>query len=65
MNRKDFFIQGIRLTILSVIGLLSTFLIVENKVVSPDNCSVSTLCKNCGKYSQCDLPQAIKEKKHE
>ncbi len=65
MNRKDFFIQGIRLTILSVIGLLSTFLIVENKVVSPDNCSVSTLCKNCGKYSQCDLPQANKEKKNE
>ena len=65
MNRKDFFKQGMRLAILSGIGLLSTILIVEKREVSPENCSISTLCKNCGKYSQCDLPQANKEKKNE
>lgn len=60
MNRKDFFRQGGRWIILSGIGLLSAFLITEQKVVTPDNCTAGPLCKNCGKYAKCELPQANK-----
>jgi hypothetical protein len=62
MNRKDFFIQGGRWAILSVIGLLSALLASNHKIATPENCSVAPQCKNCGKYDQCTLPQANKEK---
>lgn len=63
MNRKDFFKQGGRWVILSGIGLLSVFLASNQKIVTPENCSVAPQCKNCGKYAQCVLPQADKERK--
>jgi len=63
MNRKDFFKQGGRWVILSGIGLLSVFLASNQKIVTPDNCSVAPQCKSCGKYAQCELPQADKERK--
>jgi len=62
MNRKDFFKQGGRWIILSGIGLFSAFLAFNQKIVTPENCSVAPQCKNCGKYAQCTLPQANKEK---
>jgi len=62
MNRKDFFKHGGRWVILSGIGILSTFLALNQKIVTPGNCSVAPQCKNCGKLSQCILPQANKEK---
>lgn len=64
MNRKDFFKRGGRWAILSGFGLLGTLLIFEQKIVLPQNCSVAPLCKNCGKYAQCELPQANKERQH-
>jgi len=33
-------------------------------VVTPENCSVSPLCGNCGKFGKCELPQANKERNH-
>lgn len=62
MNRKDFFKQGGRLAILSGIGLVSVFLAYNQKIVTLKNCSVTPQCKNCGKYAQCELPQANKER---
>jgi hypothetical protein len=63
MNRKDFFKQGGRLAILSGIGLLSAYLTTNQRITTPENCSVAPQCKNCGKYAQCTLPQANKEKR--
>jgi len=62
MKRKDFFKQGGRWVILSGIGMLSAFLAFNQKIAAPENCSVAPQCKNCGKYAQCTLPQANKEK---
>jgi hypothetical protein len=58
MNRKDFFRKGGRLVILSGIGILSAFLVFDQKIVKPENCSVAPQCTNCGKLAQCKLPQA-------
>ena len=64
MNRKDFFKHAGRWVILSGIGLLSAFLLAEQKVVTPENCSAGPLCRNCGKYAKCELPQVTKERKN-
>ncbi len=64
MNRKDFFKQGGRWAILSGFGLIGAFLSYQRKIVIPENCLVSPLCKNCGKFAQCELPQANKEKRY-
>lgn len=64
MNRKDFFKQGGRWTILSGFGLLSAFLAYNQKIETPENCSVAPQCKNCGILMQCTLPQADKERKN-
>ena len=63
MNRQEFFREGGRWAILSGIGLLSAFLTYNQKVVIPENCTVTSLCKNCGKFTQCELPQANKQRK--
>ena len=60
MNRKDFFRKGGRLIILTGIGLLSAFLAYDQKIETPENCTVAPQCKGCGKLSQCTLPQADK-----
>ena len=62
MNRKDFFKQSGRWVILSGMGLFSAYLISNQKVVTSENCSVAPLCKNCGQFAQCTLPQANKIK---
>ena len=64
MDRKDFFRKGGRWAIVSAFGLLSGFLAYHQKIVTPGNCSVAPTCKNCGKFAQCDLPQAIKTKEN-
>ena len=63
MNRKDFFRQGGRWVILSGMGLLGVFLTRNEKIVTPGNCTLTPLCKNCGKFVQCELPQANKKRK--
>lgn len=64
MNRRDAIRQAVRLTILSGIGLLSLFFAAQQKIVTPENCSFSALCRNCGKLAKCELPQANKERSH-
>lgn len=61
MNRKEFFQQGGRWVILSVMGIMTAFLAVNNKIVKAEDCIISEQCKNCGKLSKCELPQAKKE----
>ncbi len=63
MNRKDFFRHSGRWAILTAIGMLSTFLAYNEKIDTPENCSGASLCKNCGKFVQCELPQANKQRR--
>lgn len=61
MNRRDFFRHGGRWIILSSFGLMTAFLAANHKIVSAEECPVEPQCKNCGKYSRCELPQAKKQ----
>ena len=61
-SRRDFFKISGRLAILSGVGLMSAFLAYNQKIETPDKCSIAPQCKNCGKLSQCLLPQAEKER---
>jgi len=63
MNRKDFFKQGGRMTILSALGLFSVLLAYRQKIVSADDCTLMPQCKNCGKFAQCNLSKAYKVKR--
>jgi hypothetical protein len=63
MNRKDFFRYGGRFAILAGLGMLSGFLAYNQKIVTPENCSVTPQCKTCGKYAQCELIQKDKDRK--
>ena len=56
MKRKEFLTTTGRLLLLG--GLVATAgYLTSNKKVSAV-CTVSTGCKNCGKFSNCKLPQA-------
>jgi len=61
MKRREFFKQGGRWVILSGIGLMTAFLAANHKIVNAEECAVSTVCKSCGKFSRCELPQAKKQ----
>ena len=56
MNRKNFFKTAGRLILLGGITASAGYLVLNNKVTA--NCAVSPTCKNCGKFSKCELPQA-------
>jgi hypothetical protein len=58
MNRKEFFKESGRWVILSGIGLITTLLALDHKIVRAEECSESVQCKNCGKQKKCSLPKA-------
>jgi len=58
MNRKEFFRQSGRWIILSGIGLVTTILALEHKIVMAEECQESSSCKYCGKNKECNLPKA-------
>jgi hypothetical protein len=60
MDRKEFFTTAGRLLILGGIAASAGYLVVNNKVSA--NCSVSPTCNSCGKFTKCELPQAIETK---
>lgn len=62
MDRKEFFKQCGRLTILSAMGVFGTSLLYHHKIKTPENCPIAPQCENCGKYNSCTLPQAKKER---
>jgi hypothetical protein len=60
MKREEFIRTGGRILILGAMAALTTWLTVRR---DPDtDCSVSPACKNCSKVSDCELPQAEKER---
>ncbi|MGF7138291.1 hypothetical protein [Roseimarinus sediminis] len=58
MDRKEFLNQVFRYGILGAIVLLTGFLFLNRKVErSSEACAANFACKNCGKYSACNLPE--------
>jgi hypothetical protein len=62
MNRKDFIKTSGRILILGGMAASAGYLVVSNKVDT--TCSAASACLKCGKFSECELPQA-KEVKDE
>lgn len=60
MDRKDFFRSAGRLLMLGGLVAASGYLVVNKKVTS--GCVESGLCRNCGKFSKCTLPEAQETK---
>jgi hypothetical protein len=58
MDRKEFFRQSGRWIILSGIGLVTTLLALDHKIVMAEECGESSPCKYCGKNKECNLPKA-------
>jgi hypothetical protein len=56
MNRKDFIKTTGRILILGGMAASTGYLVVNKKVDA--TCSVSPTCQKCGKFSNCELPQA-------
>jgi len=60
MDRKRFIIACGRLLLLAGIVVTTFWLIFKNKITA--GCEVSGACKNCGRFSECELPQAKEAK---
>ncbi|MFV0592424.1 MAG: hypothetical protein ACK5M7_13640 [Draconibacterium sp.] len=56
-SRRKFIQNGGRLLLLGGLTAVSGYLILNKKISA--SCSVSPTCKNCGKFSKCELPQVI------
>jgi hypothetical protein len=63
MNRKEFIKTGGRFLILGGMAATTGYLVANQKVDT--TCSVSAACKNCGQFSECELPQAAEVKQTE
>lgn len=58
MDRKEFFRQSIRWILLSAMGVVTTVLAVDHKIVMAENCQENSPCRYCGKNTACNLPKA-------
>jgi hypothetical protein len=58
MDRKEFFKESGRWIILSGIGLVTTLLALDHKIVRAEDCPETSQCRNCRKLRECNLPKA-------
>lgn len=64
MNRKEFITALARISILSVMAVMTGVFVFRNKVTVQSECTVNRYCKGCGKLAGCKLPKAKKERKN-
>jgi hypothetical protein len=60
MNRKNFFTTAGRLFLLGGMAASAGYLVLNNRVSA--TCTESPICKTCGKFAKCELPQAKETK---
>ena len=65
MDRKLFIQNVARFCFLGVFTAGSVYLYKNNKIEAFEECMASGLCKNCGSFSGCNLPEALKYKINE
>lgn len=60
MNRRNFLNNFSRYALLGGLGSLLGFLVVDRKIVAVEDCSVSQVCRMCGKFRSCDKVAELK-----
>jgi hypothetical protein len=63
MNRRNFIDKAGRGLLLGGLAVVSGVLIARRQVSRDTQCSVDSQCKNCGKLSKCQLPEAEIQRK--
>ena len=63
MNRRNFIDQAGRGILLGGLAVVSGVLIARRQVSRDTRCSANFQCRNCGKLSNCQLPEAEIERK--
>jgi len=63
MNRRNFIEKSGRGILLGGIAIVSGVLVSRRQVSLDPNCSADFQCKNCGKLSKCQLPEAENERR--
>ena len=58
MNRKNFFDLSGRYLLLGGLAIISGLLVSRRQVSLDTKCSENFQCRNCGKLSKCQLPEA-------
>ena len=63
MNRRNFIEKTGRGILLGGLAIVSGVLVSRRQVVKKSQCTERFMCKNCGKLSNCQLPEAETERK--
>ncbi len=63
MNRRNFIEKTGRGILLGGLAIVSGVLVSRRQVSRDTQCSANFQCKNCGKLSRCQLPEAETERK--
>jgi len=63
MNRRNFIDKTGRGILLGGLAIVSGLLISRQQVIRDTPCSANFQCRNCGKLSRCQLPEAEIERK--
>ena len=62
MNRRNFIEKTGRGILLGGLAIVSGVLVSRRQVVKKNQCTEKFMCKNCGKLSKCQLPEAEMER---
>ena len=65
MDRKTFMFTSLRFLILSIFTAFVIFLFKRDKISVSGICEENKFCNNCKIFSQCEKPQALKQKVNE
>jgi len=63
MNRRNFIEKTGRGLLLGGLAIMSGVLVARRQVSRDTKCSANFQCRNCGKLSDCQLPEAEIERK--
>ncbi len=63
MNRRIFIERTGRGILLGALAIVSGILVSRRQVSLDTKCSANFQCRNCGKLSDCQLPEAETERK--
>jgi hypothetical protein len=63
MGRREAIKNLLRGLILILLGAFTWFGYKNNKIVTASECGLNNICSNCNKFSECNLPKAVKQQR--